>query len=593
MNDELKNYINPQLLQKIQDDFAEATGIACIAINTEDEQYITTPSCFTEFCEKYIRKSPEGERRCRECDINCDGIYNCHAGLWDMSADIVINGNTIGKLKAGQVLTEEPDLKHYREYARELGLDEDGLIEAVKKIPVVKEKALRASVKLLCDIVEGYVSLSYSMSQLLLKDLDTGLANSTGLMKYLANLMNNCNTYGHTALFLNISNFKGINKKYGFNQGNEAFKQFAQILMSFIDKDEICARMGADNFVVVIKNDKVKKFLSNITDFKLSLANSRGILTEYNGHCNVGAYKLKHKDSVANIMTSSATANTKAKADKLNNICWYDKKLDETISKNEAMEKRIISAIKHKEFIVYYQPKVRLSDKMLVGAEALVRWQSKKGIVMPGQFIPVCEASGLICEIDFLVLNQVCMQMRKWIDEGTNPVCISVNFSKNHFASKTLAEDIINTIDKYKIPHELIEIEFTESAYTEEHIRFEDTVCLLKQNGICSSIDDFGTGYSSLSLLQNVEFDILKLDKSFIREDSNKREKLVIENIIRLAKDLDMSVVAEGVETYKEFAMLKDLSCDIVQGFYFDRPLCVQDFEERLNHKEYRNNFLL
>lgn len=245
--------------------------------------------------------------------------------------------------------------------------------------------------------------------------------------------------------------------------------------------------------------------------------------------------------------------------------------------------RRLLSAISNKEFVVYFQPKVSISDMKIAGAEALVRWKVNDQVLPPVKFIPFCERTGLVIDIDFYVLEETCKRMRKWLDEGIPLVRISVNFSKYHFNEAGVAERIYKVIKSYNIPPEYIEVEFTETAYLDKEELLEYTVDKLKSYGIKSSIDDFGSGYSSLNLLQNMDFEVVKLDKSLLGKGvENDKAKKVISSIIHMAKELQMEVLAEGVETTEELKLLQDLKCDIVQGFLFDKPLPVEDFERRL-----------
>lgn len=254
--------------------------------------------------------------------------------------------------------------------------------------------------------------------------------------------------------------------------------------------------------------------------------------------------------------------------------------------------RRLLAAIQNREFLVYFQPKVSISDRKIAGAEALVRWNCDGQILPPVKFIPFCERTGLVIDIDFYVLEETCRKMREWMDKGIEPVRISVNFSKYHFNEVGVAERIVEVIDKYHIPTKYIEVEFTETAYLDKEELLEYTVDKLKSYGIKSSIDDFGSGYSSLNLLQNMDFEVVKLDKSLLGKGvDNQKAKKVISSIIHMAKELEMEVLAEGVETPEEYNLLKDLNCDIVQGFLFDRPLPEDDFERRLRKRVYPANF--
>ena len=253
--------------------------------------------------------------------------------------------------------------------------------------------------------------------------------------------------------------------------------------------------------------------------------------------------------------------------------------------------RRLLQALQNNEFVVYFQPKVSITDMRIAGAEALVRWNYDGQVLPPVKFIPFCERTGLVIDIDFYVLEETCKKMREWMDAGMELVRISVNFSKYHFNEEGVAERIYSVISHYGVPPEYIEVEFTETAYLDKEELLESTVDKLRSYGIKSSIDDFGSGYSSLNLLQNMDFEVVKLDKSLLGKGvENDKAKKVISSIIHMAKELNMEVLAEGVETVEELKLLRSLRCDIVQGFFFDKPLPVEAFETRLRAGGYKED---
>ena len=248
----------------------------------------------------------------------------------------------------------------------------------------------------------------------------------------------------------------------------------------------------------------------------------------------------------------------------------------------------IPQALANKEFEIVYQPKVGVHDHKLKGAEALVRWRKDDKFIPPSIFIPICESAGLIQQLDFYILNQVCNTIDSWIQQGLEPVKVSVNFSKQNFTMPDIGKRICNIVDNWQLPHNLIEIEFTETAYNEDEKMLSKAIRVLNDKGFSASIDDFGSGYSSLSLLENLKFDVLKLDKSLIDTIlQNPQSKIVVTNIVRMAKELNMEIVAEGVETRETLQVLKELDCDLIQGYYFDKPLFQEEFEQRLKNKHY------
>ena len=240
-------------------------------------------------------------------------------------------------------------------------------------------------------------------------------------------------------------------------------------------------------------------------------------------------------------------------------------------------------ALDNHEFQVYLQPKYSTKEEVLSAAEALVRWiHPTLGFISPGKFIPIFERNGFILQLDDYMLTEVAKLQAEWINQGKRLVPISVNVSRAHFAEDNLAEHICSVVDGYNVPHQFIELELTESAFFDDKAVLLETIRKLKSYGFKVSMDDFGAGYSSLNSLKELPLDIIKLDGEFFRsvEDKN-RSQLIVGETIALAKKLGMQIVAEGIETREQVDFLASLDCDLIQGFYFSKPLPVSEFEER------------
>ena len=247
-------------------------------------------------------------------------------------------------------------------------------------------------------------------------------------------------------------------------------------------------------------------------------------------------------------------------------------------------------AIKDGEFHVFYQPKVDVTWGKLVGAEALCRWFHDGKIVPPLDFIPVLEMSTDICKLDYKMLEMVCMDLRRWIDSGKKVVRVSVNFSRKNLSDEHLLENILKIVDKYEIPHEFIEVELTE---TTTDVAFRDlrrVVTGLEEAGIATSVDDFGIGYSSLTLLQDIPWKVLKIDRSFLPTDEEKvvsKNHLMFKHVVSMAREIGLECVTAGVETKKQVMILRKNHCHTAQGFFFDKPMPVEEFETRLDKPMY------
>lgn len=264
-------------------------------------------------------------------------------------------------------------------------------------------------------------------------------------------------------------------------------------------------------------------------------------------------------------------------------IAFFDEELLEAQKWEHTVEIKMAEALKNEEFVVYYQPKYNPVTMKLVGAEALIRWISpEEGFVPPGRFIPIFEKNGFITRIDDYMISHVAKQQAEWIEQGKPVVPISVNVSRAHFSQPDLAEHICRLVDNYKTPHKVVEIELTESAFFDDKTALTNTVDKLKKKGFEISMDDFGSGYSSLNSLKDLPLDVLKLDAEFFRGDEYEgRGKIVVGQAIALAKQLNMRIVAEGVERKDQVEFLAGIDCDMIQGFYFSEPLPVEEFEKK------------
>lgn len=263
---------------------------------------------------------------------------------------------------------------------------------------------------------------------------------------------------------------------------------------------------------------------------------------------------------------------------------FFDKNMLDKQLWNQKVEKNMETALREEEFEVYLQPKYGPSDGKMLGAEALVRWNSKTdGFIPPNRFIPIFEENGFITQLDDYMVSKVAKLQSEWTIQGRKVVPVSVNISRAHFVQEGLAEHICQLVDAYGPKHELIELELTESAFFDDKIILTETVKQLKAYGLRVSMDDFGSGFSSLNSLKDIPLDVLKLDTGFFNGDTDsERGEIIVREIIMLARALDMTVVAEGIEKKEQVDFLAKLGCDMIQGYYFAKPMPVSEFEEKV-----------
>ena len=286
----------------------------------------------------------------------------------------------------------------------------------------------------------------------------------------------------------------------------------------------------------------------------------------------------------ASLARKSITANSPER------YCWFNEKIKEEQRWERFVEENMERALNDGELYVYLQPKYNAATKRLGGAEALIRWVSPtEGFIGPGKFIPIFEKNGFITQIDDFMLSSVAKLQAQWVKEGLNVVPISVNISRAHFTQEDLAEHICKIVDDAGAPKELIELELTESAFFDDKDILINTVEKLKSLGFSVSMDDFGAGYSSLNSLKDLRLDVLKIDADFFRgkEENSDRGSLIVTETIQLAKNLGMTTVAEGIESADQVDFLAKSGCDLIQGFYFAKPMPVGDYVKRMEEDKH------
>lgn len=386
-----------------------------------------------------------------------------------------------------------------------------------------------------------------------------------------------------------INNFKYINEMFDYEYGNRILIHIANVLRQFVNKGELYARISADNFALLLEDtgtqkelvDRINRLFQMILTYHESAENLNVCTLKF----SCGVYRIEGIKDVNTIRANANLARTESKKRVLEEIVFYDEEFKARKVEEKELEYEAQEALNNGQFQVYFQPKYDVETEQIIGAEALVRWKHpERGLLSPGQFIPVFEANGFITELDLYVLDRVCELIETWQKDGTLPVCISVNLSRVHLHEQDLVERLTEVIKKHNVLPEYIEFELTESALYEETERLLYIMSEIKKAGFRLSMDDFGSGYSSLNLLRRLPVDVLKLDKMFLEEcdemDDETRGKQIVIHVISMAKDLQMDVLAEGVETKEQKDFLQGARCDMIQGFYFAKPMTMQSFEQ-------------
>lgn len=424
---------------------------------------------------------------------------------------------------------------------------------------------------------------------LALHDALTGLPNRTLLL----DRMDQATIYAHRSgaevwvVFVDIDRFKVVNDTAGHKGGDRVINMIAERLQFAVRESDTVARLGGDEFVLIFCEHERKAL--NI-DAIHRVMNAIAEPLRFDGHefflsCSVGiaVYPTNGVTSEA-LIEHADTAMYRAKELGKNNFKFFTAEMNVHLMERLSLEKDLRNAIERKEFFLQYQPQVNLRTGQIIGVEALVRWQHPKlGTVMPMRFISFAEEMGLIGFIGDWVLQAACRQLKLWEIAGYENLRISVNLSARQFAPNKLVQSISALLADTQISPWLLELELTEGLLMDNVEEAIEILCELQTLGVQVSIDDFGTGYSSLAYLKRFPIDVLKIDQSFIRDMvSDQRDAVIVKSIISLAHNLELRVVAEGVETREQLTYLRELDCDVIQGYFFSEPVSAEVLEKML-----------
>ncbi len=383
---------------------------------------------------------------------------------------------------------------------------------------------------------------------------------------------------------LGVEHFKLINDTYGIETGDQVLQYIAKVMQEAGKYVKILGRFAADEFYMLAPYEEDRdrkrlfKYYEKVNEFPIDM--------EIKIHC--GAYTITREETSVSSICDRAKLAADANRGKYDAAFdYYDDKMRQKLLEEQFITSHMHAALEERQFKVYYQPKYDLKSELVAGAEALVRWiHPQKGFLSPGAFIPVFERNGFIMQLDQYVWETACRDIRSWMDKGYPAVAVSVNVSRADIYNPNLTDILLNLVKKYQIPMNCLHLEITESAYTDNPDQIISVVNNFRNLGFIIEMDDFGSGYSSLNMLAKMPIDVLKLDMKFVQmESENTSGKGIMSFVISLAKWLDLAVVAEGVETAEQINSLRSMECNYVQGFYYAKPMPVENFEELLrNH---------
>lgn len=415
-----------------------------------------------------------------------------------------------------------------------------------------------------------------------------GYRNVNYFMRHLDTLNEKGMIHGNTLVQINLRQFSIINREIGRDAGDVVMRKYYDRIEEIIGEDGVICRLGGDNFIMIFKTGLLDDILAIIKGYQVVYGTTEDKRVKVSAVAGVYIVPDDYVyERAGDLFELTYVAVQTAKSESKGRVVYYDKDTENRRKRILSIWRMFPEALEKQEFKAYYQPKVDVVSGEIVGAEALCRWIRNGEVIPPIDFIPLLEQNTDICTLDFYMLDIVCKDIRRWMDDGRKPVRISVNLSRKHLIDTNLLESIMKIIDDNRVPHKYVEIELTETINDIEFRDLKRVVTGLKDEGVCTAVDDFGMGYSSLNLIKEIPWDVIKIDKSFLPTDGDKDSDMMYKHVVAIAHELGLECVTEGVETYGQLGILRDNKCRIAQGFYFDKPLPVEEFEKRLEKAGY------
>ncbi len=502
--------------------------------------------------------------------------------LLDLNLPDMKGMDILRQLKADPAAAKVPVIVMTSERESEVESIEEGAVDFIPK-PYPQAEVVRVRIRRTIELSEDRDIIGQTE-----RDQLTGLYNREFFYRYAEQYDRYHKDLPTDAIVLDINHFHMINERYGKAYGDEVLRKIGEKVRDVVkDAGGIVCRRSADTFLVYCPHrsdypeilDRVSVLLSGSDKKENRVWLRMGVYADVDKGIDIERRFDRAKQAADTVKNSFAKA-----------IGIYDDSLLEQERQTEELLEDFAAAIREKQFLVYYQPKydITRSEPVLSSAEALVRWKHpKRGMVIPGAFIPVFEKNGLIQELDNYVWNEAAARIRDWKERFGVSVPVSVNISRIDMYDPYFIEKLDDIVARNGLEHRELLLEITESAYTEDSAQIVSTVKQLREKGFRIEMDDFGTGYSSLNMISDLPIDALKLDMQFIRNAFRERKDTrLLEVIFHLAESLEVPTIAEGVETAEQMLTLKSMGCDIVQGYYFSRPLPANEFEPLVAEKE-------
>ena len=433
--------------------------------------------------------------------------------------------------------------------------------------------------------VAGIIRLRETAAMINLMQYDrlTGLYSKEFFYEQVRNVLLRNPDIHYDIVCSDIENFKLINDVFGVKTGDRLLCGIGKAYEEKLGGRGICGRLNSDQFACMIEH----KWEYTNDMFMEANIQTNELLEVHNIVMKWGIYYVEDRMvSVEQMCDRALLAARSIKGQYGKFFAIYDDTLRNQLLREQAITDSMETALARNQFLVYLQPKYRIRDENLIGAEALVRWiHPEWGFLSPAEFIPLFEKNGFITKLDQFVWDKACAAIRSWDDRGYYPISVSVNVSRADIYNEDLVSTLIRIVERYGLSPSRLHLEITESAYTDNPQQLLDTIGVLRKYGFDILMDDFGSGYSSLNMLKEVPVDILKLDMRFLAgNDVFGREASILASIVHMAHDIGMATVAEGIETEEQASFLKKIACEYGQGYYYSRPIPSEKFLELLDY---------
>lgn len=466
---------------------------------------------------------------------------------------------------------------------------EDEYIDVEAVISTIENTHSRSSKDLILVVMRDISTkkvIEKKIHHLAYHDSLTDFPNRRFFMNHLRNILleRNKTKYSMAILFIDLDNFKNINDQLGHDTGDSILKKAAENIQNAIRPTDLAARMGGDEFIVMLKNIKGQEETNEIIGQILS--NFRSSIRfdgeEYVVTCSIGVANFpEHGESAEELIKNAANALARVKSGTKNDFMIFNKTIEHQSIERRLLESAFRIALREKQFYLEYQPKMNIKNDQIIGMEALVRWNHPDlGTIPPGKFISLAEETGLIIPLGEWILYEGCRQAKEWQDKGLDNLVVSINVSIRQLEDFDFMDKLKRVLEETNLDPNYLELELTESVFAD----IQNTISILeeiRELGVQVSVDDFGTGYSSLSYIKHLPIDTLKIDASFVRDvHVNEESRAIVRAIIHIANSIGLKVIAEGIELQDQAKELCLEGCKFGQGYYYSRPLKIEAFEE-------------